>query len=1114
MTDPDRPPPGDEPASSQASTRASDPAGGDSHAPERPVAPRRLGDFEVLREVGRGGMGVVYEARQLSLDRRVALKVLPPALGLGPQAAQRFQREAHAAAKLHHTNIVPVYAIDEEEGSHFYAMELVEGQPLDRILDDLSGGQENPLMASGGQENPLMAATVTRAAGGEESRPADVGTATAATAATRPAGIQPPGTTSSTTSLSDTSTGGRRWFDAVARLIEEVASALDYAHGRGIIHRDIKPGNLLLSGDGRLMITDFGLARILQEPGMTVSGSFLGTPAYMSPEQIVAGRMKIDHRTDVYSLGTVLYEMLVLRRPFPGDSREEVITQIMTKDPRPPRRFNHRIPLDLETICLKALEKDPDRRYQSAGEMARDLHHYLHGGLITARRAGVLRRSWKSIRRHPVTTVTIVWAILIAAVGGLAWRASAQRTEQEIHRHLADARFSLSQGEHREALRKADLVLAAAPDEAEARLIRARTLVYLWRGQEALDEALTSLETDPDDWVGHLVVAYAAKMGTFYAGEIEPHIQAVERLAPETADAYNLRALASESATEALAHLDRALEIAPGDGDALWQRGWRHIELKDFPAALADADRLIAAEPRSAWGRLLKAGCYWNLHDGDAALAEIERAIRLHPDEPSNYFWRGNLYRLFFQDYKKGLADLSTAIEMDPENSAFYNSRAWCHIQMGQFDEALADGERARELNPDNPWLMSVPGEVSLRRQDHAEYERLLEEAHRQFKEIAEPKALAEYYNARADGIRRWGDYPRALTDADKAVELDPDRWQAYLIRARLKSLLGDAEGAADDCDRAMAIELDEPDELWNRGLGLGESCDRKEAAIRDFTRCIELAPAWADPYNGRAVQNIFLGRWDEAHPDLDRCIELADRWTVCHSNRSIVRQRLGRYAAALEDNDTVLRLTPESPWAYLHRAGILDSLSRVEEALAAADKAIALAPSLPYPYLARAGILAIHGGPCERVEEDIHKALELDPAERGAMAGLASLHVFGLFYGCPELYSLETALEKASTAVEQAPDNEAARRALGAALYRSGRHEEAIEHQMKALATFGGEATDLFLLAMEHWQLGNRSEARDYYRRAVTWMEEHNPDHPRLLRLRDEASELLGVEP
>ena len=190
---------------------------------------------------------MVHEARQTSLNRRVALKVLPPGLGLSHEARTRFGREARAAAKLHHTNIVPVHAIGEQDGHHFYAMDLIEGQSLDRVLHEMIDEGSNP----------LLEATVTRAVAAIRPRP------------------NTPDQEQEEVSLSDTSAGGREWFDTVARLLAEVADGLHYAHGRGVIHRDIKPANLMLSKEGHLCVTDFGLARVAQEPGMTVSGTIL-----------------------------------------------------------------------------------------------------------------------------------------------------------------------------------------------------------------------------------------------------------------------------------------------------------------------------------------------------------------------------------------------------------------------------------------------------------------------------------------------------------------------------------------------------------------------------------------------------------------------------------------------------------------------------------------------------------------------------------------------------------------------------------------------------------------------------------------------------------------------
>jgi eukaryotic-like serine/threonine-protein kinase len=244
-----------------------------------------------------------------------------------------------------------------------------------------------------------------------------------------------------------------RYFDTIARLLAEVADALQYAHREGVVHRDIKPSNLLLSPDGRLRVNDFGLARVLEQPGMTVSGDFLGTPAYMSPEQIRAGRT-VDRRTDVYSLGATLYELLTLRPPFAGESRAQVLAQVLQNDPVPPRRLNPGVPRDLDTVCLKALDKNPARRYQTAAEMAADLRRFLAGEPVAARRVGLLGRARKFARQRPVVAGLLA-AVVILAVGGggavtVLWRQA-----------VSAARNEADQRERTEAELAAKLVLLA-----------------------------------------------------------------------------------------------------------------------------------------------------------------------------------------------------------------------------------------------------------------------------------------------------------------------------------------------------------------------------------------------------------------------------------------------------------------------------------------------------------------------------------------------------------------------------------------------------------------------------------------------------------------------------
>jgi serine/threonine protein kinase len=380
-----------------------------SHPGDSDFGDRRLGDFEIVREIGRGGMGVVYEARQVSLNRKVALKVLSGGLGLTPKAVQRFRREAEAAAKLHHTNIVPVYATGEENGTHFYAMELIDGPSLDHVIRQLK--------ASGGRQPPELVSHQ----GADAPRSPEL-------EATGPY----VGQFNSTLTLNSSSLGSdSHYFDTVSRMIAEVADALEYAHKQGVIHRDIKPSNLLLSPAGRLSLNDFGLARVLEQPGMTLSGEFVGTPAYMSPEQIAVGRIPLDHRTDIYSLGATLYELLTLEPPFTGKSREQVLAQIVQKEPKTPRRIQKKVPMDLETICLKCLEKDPDRRYQRAEAMAEDLRRYVNRFAIQARRSGPVDRLRKWLKRHPGLAVGMSLSVVAILVAGFfavqSWRDRQER---------------------------------------------------------------------------------------------------------------------------------------------------------------------------------------------------------------------------------------------------------------------------------------------------------------------------------------------------------------------------------------------------------------------------------------------------------------------------------------------------------------------------------------------------------------------------------------------------------------------------------------------------------------------------------------------------------------
>jgi eukaryotic-like serine/threonine-protein kinase len=372
-----------------------------------------LGDFRILREIARGGMGVVYEAVQLSLDRRVALKVLPFAASLDAKQLQRFKNEAQAAAHLHHTNIVPVYAVGSERGLHFYAMQLIAGQNLAMLIEDLRGREPAPeksvppLPQSENKTTdwPISDCGV-RIAGGETR--------------TGPPPLPGEPRLSLGTQLSTKhSERSADFFRTVARLGVQAAEGLEYAHGMGVIHRDIKPANLLVNDRGALWITDFGLAQFHTDAGLTQTGDLLGTLRYMSPEQAVGSSVLIDHRTDVYSLGATLYELLTLRPIFLGADRQTLLNQILHEEPRPLRAVDHSIPRELETIVLKALSKRPADRYGTARELTEDLRRFLDNRPILARRPSIVERVRKWARRHPSVITASVIVLILWSIGSV-----------------------------------------------------------------------------------------------------------------------------------------------------------------------------------------------------------------------------------------------------------------------------------------------------------------------------------------------------------------------------------------------------------------------------------------------------------------------------------------------------------------------------------------------------------------------------------------------------------------------------------------------------------------------------------------------------------------------
>jgi serine/threonine protein kinase/tetratricopeptide (TPR) repeat protein len=1004
----------------------------------------RLGDFHIVREIGRGGMGIVYEAQQISLGRRVALKVLPAATAMDSKRLQRFRNEAHAAAHLHHQNIVPVHAVGQVGGMHYYAMQYIEGQTLAALIQELRRlNSDEPRTEAPETTRPLARVpdSLLAAAPPSEAQPAgdEVEFPLAGEPTLPCSGISAPRASTdcphsnaSSVLQSDSSTHSRSFFANVARLGVQAADALEHAHSMGIVHRDIKPGNILLDLRGNLWITDFGLAHIHGDTQLTTTGDILGTLRYMSPEQALGRRGLLDQRTDIYSLGITLYELATLEHPFEGDNRQDLLRQIAFEEPRAPRKINRSIPRDLETILLKAIAKDPSGRYTTAGEMADDLRRFQADEPIHARRPTVLQKAAKWCRRHRsvVSTAAVVAALGMVVTLFVAIRG--QRLAEEQRDVAWSATFDMNV--------RAQKLLQYEPRMKEVQ-------------RDLLDKALSFYQ----NFVLQPATSPAGRFRKAQAFRLIAEIRCLQ-------GAHWIQDAALDDEKQSASARQAARKLLAASADAAEQA---RTELEDLIADLPDdaAYENELAETEVTRARALSTHGDWDrdpiepqrLDQAEKsyiqAAARFEKLANSFPDK------RECLGRAAF--CRSAVADLQEEHRPprpDVQNRALVNA---CDIL-----------QRLVDMDPDN---------------------------------VEHRNALASVYRRQGELLLR----TNRVRDAETALQ----------AAARMLDKL------AADFELLPESGYDMATTYWWLGVLRGNA-QRYDGAERAYRKAVDACEKLVDYYPrvpryqarlGTALDGLAHMRYFRHHSTEARDLE-----TGALKHAKVARQ-------ASRDNLTY-RYAIQT---YSHFLGAL--LLELKEYRQACETAVAMADSIPTcPYGAKHAA-DLYAGCAEAALADPTLRWE----EREALIGAYTKHLPGLLerirthgggardlqndlacllatFPDPRLRNPARAVDVAERVVRGDGKTECTNpdywRTLGVARYRNGDWQRAVvalERSMRL--TRGSDTTAALFLAMAHWQLGERSKARESYEAALTKMKKQPTATPAIRRLRQEAEGLLG---
>jgi tetratricopeptide (TPR) repeat protein len=1080
-----------------------------------------LGDFRIVREIGRGGMGVVYEAEQISLGRRVALKVLPFASTLDAKQLQRFKNEAQAAAHLHHTNIVPVHATGCERGVHYYAMQLIEGQTLAAIIADARQqahqARAHTEPASAALPNATQGLPTPGLLPAEPPISAPVDSWATAPGTDLPLALPEWSATTPKAGIStERSTDSPAFIRAAAQLGVQAAEALEHAHQLGIIHRDIKPANLLVDARGNAWITDFGLAHCQSQAGLTMSGDLVGTLRYMSPEQALAKRVLIDHRTDIYSVGVTLYELLTLEPAFGGRDRQELLRQIAFEEPRPPRRLNKAIPAELETVVLKAMEKNPAERYATAQELADDLRRFLEDRPIQAKRPSVVQRVRKWSRRHrPVVyAMAAVALVIVAATIVVLWRekdrADAAKAQAVANLEAVDTERQRALGNFRVAsdalnaiyLREGEsrLTRYQGPPEVPERVLKLGLEFYKrlvkdsgGGAQARLELARAYLEIGyTRSWLGQLAEAEA---------EFGEAIQIAEDLFSESIEDPVYQELLA-SGHNNLGLIRMRLERYP-DAEIAFRR------------ALALKRDLVREAPGKPGYRMFLAGGLQNL------AATLIRLNRLAEAAEAAAEAQSMLERI--------VSDFPDNVNYQASLGATLDTLAGLHWNRGERAEAVRLYRRAIQLGAAGQKAPSVHlmypqfqgnhyaalGECLLVQGDRAEAEKAWREAVTIRRRLADeyPGILEFRYecsqisyrlgNLLVDA-RRFADAAEILLEAINREEAHAEKihdkpshrvvlTSLHYLRGGALRLAGKPKEAEPHYLRALSIHQElvkefPKSEEYRREMAKGLQnvavvyweLQLYDKVLLSLSDAIALLPTIALSWNNRGIAYANLQQWEKAILDLSKAVELDPHNSAMWTNRGSAYVGLLQYDRALADSAKATELDPKNAVAWNVRGMAYNGLQEYGKAIDALSKALQLDAGRAAQWSNRGNAYhELHQE--EKAIADYSTAVKLDPRHYEAWIGLGGAH--------DALHQYDKAIAAYKQAARLRPDLPNPLWGLGnvgVALSNRGRLDEAIAAFKELIGLKSDDAGAHANLGKALEDKGLLDQAIDAYREAI----------------------------